>query len=186
MGTYRQTVVDLDASAEEAVAWGRRGRNWLEAEGFIRPVPWQDGVVYLAGPRWRETVDLAPWDWRARIKELEEEPGDELQVVTGRTVFFAGQGDFPSAICPRCRNATSDTDRSGAAIDTWYATGAADLDCPACAHRTPLPDWEWTSDYFAFAYLGFQFDDWPPLHPRFVAVFGQALGHRVRVVTGKI
>lgn len=113
VGTYRQTVVDLDASAEEAVAWGERGRNWLEAEGFIRPVPWQDAV------------DLAPWDRRSRIKELEAEPVDELQVVTGRTVFFAGRGDSPSAICPRCRSTTSDSDWSGAATDTWYATGAA-------------------------------------------------------------
>jgi hypothetical protein len=175
--------VDLDASAEEAVAWGRRGRNWLEEEGVIRPVRWQDGVVHLAGPRWREAVDLVPWDWRAQIKELEREPGDELRVVTGRTVFFAGQDDPPSAICPHCRSTTS---AWGAAIETWYTTGAADLDCPACAHRTPLPDWEWTSDYFAFAHLGFQFDDWPPLHPHFIAVFGQVLGHRVRVVAGKI
>ncbi|MGD1217071.1 MULTISPECIES: hypothetical protein [Streptomyces] len=184
MGTYRQTVVDLDASAPEAVAWGGRGRDWLESEGFIRPVPWRDGVVHLAGPRWRQAVDLVSWDWRARIKELEEEPGDEVRVVTGRTVFFAGQGDPSSAICPHCRSVAADW--PGAAIDTWYTTGAADLDCPACARRTPLPDWEWTGDCFAFAHLGFEFDDWPPLHPQFTAAFAQALGHRVRVVTGKI
>lgn len=184
MGTYRQTIVDLDASAEEAVAWSRRGRSWLEAEGFIRPVPWRGGVAHLAGPRWREAADPVSWDWRARVKELEEEPGDELRVITGRTVFVAGQGDSPSAVCPRCQSATSAW--SGAVIDTWCATGAADLDCPACAHRAPLPDWEWTRDYFAFAHLGFQFDNWPPLDPNFTALFGRALGHRVRVVTGRI
>ncbi|MFI1104534.1 hypothetical protein [Streptomyces melanogenes] len=189
MGTYRQAVVDLDASVEDAVEHGRRGRDWLEAEGYIRPVPWEGAVVYLAGPRWREAVDLAPWDWRASIKALEREPGEALEVITGRTVFYAGQGDPPAAICPHCRNATptsawpSDTFD---AIAAWYASGVADLDCPACAHRTPLPGWDWTDDYFAFACLGFQFDDWPPLHPRFTTAFGQALGHRIRVVTGKI
>ncbi|MFJ5219748.1 hypothetical protein ACIP98_34260 [Streptomyces sp. NPDC088354] len=183
MGTYRQTVVDLDASAQEAVVWGERGRDWLEAEGFIRLVPWQDGVVRLAGPRWREAVDLVPWDWRARIKELEEEPGGEVRVVTGRIVFLAGPGDVPSAICPRCQSATSAWPTE--VVTTWYTTGAADLGCPACACRAPLPDWDWTHDYFAFAYLGFQFDDWLPLDPHFTAAFGKALGHRIRVLEGK-
>ncbi|MFD8079906.1 hypothetical protein ACFV3E_45890 [Streptomyces sp. NPDC059718] len=184
MGTYRQTVVDLDASAEEADVWGPRGRDWLEAEGFIRPVPWRDGVAHLAGPRWREAVDLVPWDSRARIRELEEEPGGEVQVVMGRTVFVAGPDELPSAICPRCRCSTSAWPVE--AVGTWYTTGAADLDCPACARPAPLPDWEWTGDYFAFAHLGFRFDDWPPLRPHFTAAFGQALGHRIRVLTGKI
>ncbi|MFG2866704.1 hypothetical protein [Streptomyces sp. NPDC048338] len=184
MGTYRQTVVDLDASADEAAAWGLHGRNWLETQGFVRPVPWQDGIVRLAGPRWREAVDLVPWDRRARIRESEEEPGDEVRVITGRTVFVAGPGDPPAAICPGCR--TPDPAWPHSAIDTWYTTGAADLGCRACARLSPLPDWEWTDDYFAFAHLGFQFDDWPPLHPRFTAALGQALGHRIRVLTGKI
>ncbi|MFI1177826.1 hypothetical protein [Streptomyces melanogenes] len=184
MGTYRQTVVDLDASVEEATECVRRGRNWLETEGYIRPVPWQGGVVYLAGPRWREAVDLVPWDWRARITELDQEPGDELTVITGRTIFYASQGDPPSAICPHCRNTTPAS--AWPAIDKWYATGTADLHCQVCALRTPLPDWEWTDDYFAFASLGFQFDDWPPLHPHFTTALGRALGHRIRVVTGKI
>ncbi|MEV7522313.1 hypothetical protein [Streptomyces sp. NPDC091371] len=184
MGTYRQTVVDLDAPAQEAVAWGERGRGWLEAEGFIRPVPWRGEVVHLAGPRWREVVDLVAWDWRARIKELEEEPGDEVRVVAGRAVFFAGAGDSTSPVCPHCRNTTSDW--SSAAINTWYATGAADLDCPACGRRAPLPDWDWTGDYFAFAHLGFEFDDWPTLRPDFTAALGRALGHRIRVLRGKI
>ncbi|MER6316199.1 hypothetical protein ABT237_20795 [Streptomyces sp. NPDC001581] len=184
MGTYRQTVVDLDASPEEAAARGERGKRWLEAEGFIRPVPWRGEVVYLAGPRWREAVDLVHWDWRARIEGLEEEPGDELCVVVGRTVFYAGQGAAPSALCPHCRSAAPDWPHE--ALDAWYTTGAAELDCPACTHRAPLADWNWTDDYFAFGHLGFQFDDWPPLRPRFTTALGQELGHRIRVVSGKI
>ncbi len=90
VGTYRQTVVDLDACAQEAAAQGGRVSRWLEAEGFIRPVPWRGGVVHLAGPRWRDAVDLAPWDRRARIEESEEEPCGEVEVVVGRTIFFSG------------------------------------------------------------------------------------------------
>ncbi|MEU7723795.1 hypothetical protein AB0B78_00790 [Streptomyces sp. NPDC040724] len=183
MGIYRQTVVDLEAPPEEAAARGEHGRRWLEAEGFIRPVPWRGDVAYLAGPQWREAVDLVSWDWRARLKGLEEEPCDALRVVVGRTVFYAGQGDAPSALCPHCRSALPDWPRE--ALDAWYATGAADLDCPACARRAPLAEWNWTDDYFAFAHLGFEFDDWPPLHPRFTEAFGRALGHRIRLVQGK-
>ncbi|MFJ9940197.1 hypothetical protein [Streptomyces erythrochromogenes] len=178
MGTYRQAVVDLEASGDEAVALGERGRAWLEAEGVIRPVPWRGDVVHLAGPRWREAVELPSWDWRARIVALEEEPGGEVEVVTGRTIFFSGLSEAPVAICPHCRH--TDPAWPGGAVDAWHATGAADLDCPACGRRSPLPQWDWTGDSLAFAHLGFEFDDWPPLLPDFTAALGRELGHRIR------
>ncbi|MFJ7780567.1 hypothetical protein [Streptomyces yangpuensis] len=184
MGTYRQSVVDLEATEEEAAALGERARRWLETEGFIRPVPWRGEMVQLAGPRWREAVELVPWDWRARIKDLEEEPGGPLEIVTGRTVFFSGLSEAPAVICPHCR--TADPTWPDQAVDTWYATGGADLDCPACARRAPLAHWDWTDDSLALAHLGFQFDDWPPLHPDFTAALGGALGHRIRVLACKI
>lgn len=92
MGTYQQTVVDLDVSAEEASTYGRRGREWLENEGIIRAVPWEGEVAYLTGPRWREAVEVPSWDWRAGVRDLKEEPCGELRVVTGRTVFAAAPG----------------------------------------------------------------------------------------------
>ncbi|WP_053626852.1 MULTISPECIES: hypothetical protein [unclassified Streptomyces] len=184
MGTYRQTVVDLDACAQEAAAQGGRVSRWLEAEGFIRPVPWRGGVVHLAGPRWRDAVDLAPWDRRARIEESEEEPCGEVEVVVERTIFFSGLCPEPAAICPNCRSA--EPAWPGEAVDAWTATGAADLGCAACAHRAPLAQWGWTDDSLAFAHLGFDFDDWPPLHPDFTAALGRTLGHRTRVFERKI
>ncbi|MEV6552035.1 hypothetical protein AB0M57_25505 [Streptomyces sp. NPDC051597] len=41
MGIYRQTVMDLDAPVGDAAEHGQWGRDWLEAEGHIRPVPWK-------------------------------------------------------------------------------------------------------------------------------------------------
>ncbi|MFJ9545747.1 hypothetical protein [Streptomyces erythrochromogenes] len=184
MGTYRQAVVDLEASGDEAAALGERGRAWLEAEGVIRPVLWRGDVVHLAGPRWREAVELPSWDWRARIVALEEEPGGEVGVVTGPTIFFSGLGEAPAAICPHCRRA--DPVWPGGAVDAWHATGAAGLDCPACGRRSPLPQWHWTGDSLAFAHLGFEFDDWPPLLPDFTAALGRELGHRIRQFAHKI
>ncbi|MCX5582584.1 hypothetical protein ACFWG6_24935 [Streptomyces erythrochromogenes] len=184
MGTYRQTVVDLEASGDEAAALGERGRAWLVAEGVIRPVPWRGDVVHLAGPRWREAVELVSWDWRARIKDLEEEPGGEVGVVARPAVFHSDLSEAPAAICPHCRSADPAVPRE--AFDTWHATGAADLDCPACARRSPLPHWDWTDDSLAFAHLGFEFDDWPPLLPEFTAALGRELGHRIRQFACKI
>ncbi|MER7731708.1 hypothetical protein ABTX80_12575 [Streptomyces erythrochromogenes] len=184
MGTYRQTVVDLEATAAEAVALGERGRKWLEAGGVIRPVPWRGDVVHLAGPRWREVVELPAWDWRARIEDLEEEPGGEVEVVAGRTVFHSALSGAPAAICPHCRH--TDPTWPGGAVDAWHTEGAADLRCSACARRSPLPHWDWTDDGLAFAHLGFAFDDWPPLLPEFTAALGRELGHRVRQFACKI
>jgi len=184
VGTYQQTVVDLDVSAQEASTYGRRGREWLENEGIIRAVPWRGDMAYLAGPRWREAVEVPSWDWRAGVRDVKEEPCGELRVVTGRTVFAAAPGPAVPAICPRC--AAPVPDGPVEAIGTWYETGSADVDCPACGRDAPLRDWEWTDDCVAFGYLGFQLDDWPPLRPRFADSLRRALGgHRVRVVAGK-
>ncbi|QNE24299.1 MULTISPECIES: hypothetical protein [unclassified Streptomyces] len=90
----------------------------------------------------------------------------------------------PAAICPNCRSA--EPAWPGEAVDAWTATGAADLGCAACAHRAPLPQWEWTDDSLAFAHLGFEFDDWPPLHPDFTAALGRTLGHHTRLFERKI
>ncbi|WP_143041362.1 hypothetical protein [Streptomyces indicus] len=179
---YRQTVVDLDATEEQAEEWGGRGWRWLLDEGFIRAEPWRGDVVHLGGPNWREAVDLAAWDWRARAEGFDPEPCGAVELITGRTVFLAGPYDPPSAICPHCGNATADWPM--AAVDAWHSTGAAAFSCRTCAREVPLPDWTWTDDYFAFAHVGFQFEDWPRLSPAFTTAFAEALGHRVRFLHG--
>ncbi|MFF0000627.1 hypothetical protein [Streptomyces avermitilis] len=42
-------------------------------------------------------------------------------------------------------------------MDAWHRTGAAEMRCPACDRRAPLPERRmWEDDHLAFAHLGFE------------------------------
>ncbi|MEU4033378.1 hypothetical protein [Streptomyces collinus] len=190
MGDHFRTVVDLDATATEAPRLAARVLDLLVHEGIVRAertdAPFGN---HLPGPHWDRAVSPEDTRW---------EPTDGLVVHTGRTVFHGGQGEPEWARCPRCaataRLYTDDYDRIdtawepfGTAMDLWYATGAADVPCPACAAAVPLPDWTWSYDYFAFGHLGFEFWNWPEFSTRFRSLITGALdGHRTVLVRGKL
>ncbi|MEV6106758.1 hypothetical protein AB0M28_18875 [Streptomyces sp. NPDC051940] len=192
MGDYFQTIVDLDATAAEADALAARAVAWLVGEGVVAAGQ-TDCVLgqplgHPPGPHWAKAVEE---------EDEDRNPSDGLAVHTGRTVFHGGQGDAESVTCPRCAAETLFyTDEweeiDGAqvpftqAVDTWHATGAAEVTCPACARPVPLAEWEWADDYHAFAYLGLEFWNWPPLRPEFVEQVAGVIGHRIRVVWGKL
>ncbi|MFF9428605.1 hypothetical protein [Streptomyces sp. NPDC014746] len=170
MSITLQTVVDLDATPEDAVAQGARVTAWLVAEGIVEP-PDHD-----PGPRWE------------RATGFRDARGSEgLTVVTGRTVFFSPQEVGPP-VCPRCAQAYREGHREAfsPAMDAWWETGAAQVRCPACARAVPLAAWEWEGEGFAFAYLGFEFRGGPALLPGFVAELSRILGHRTRFVRARI
>ncbi|MGW6704290.1 hypothetical protein ACWGDE_05295 [Streptomyces sp. NPDC054956] len=187
MGDYLQTIVDVDATAEEAGAFAERVVAWLVAEEIVLPELTHPGYgqpVYLAGPRSSRVTDerdLPAWDG--------------LAVVTGRTVFFGCLGSDGAPICPRCTEAIGDElwaqpegvfDLFAAAMETWHGTGAAEVRCPACDRPSPLTEWEWEENRLAFASLGFEFRNGPRLRPEFIAEVGRVLGHRIRLLEGKI
>ncbi|WP_426362023.1 hypothetical protein [Streptomyces sp. E-08] len=170
MSSSFQTVVDLDATAEDAVAHGARVAAWLVGEAIVE-LP-----QYGPGPRWE------------RATGFREARGSEgLSVVTGRTVFFSPQHVGPP-VCPHCAAVYGEGHREvfSAVMDAWWETGRADVSCPACERVVPLAAWEWAGDGFAFAYLGFEFRDGPALLPEFVTELGRLLGHRTRLVRGRI
>ncbi|MFF1675052.1 hypothetical protein ACFVYG_03255 [Streptomyces sp. NPDC058256] len=187
MGDYNQTIVDPDATAEDAEALAERVVAWLIAEEIVlaeRTYHMYDKPVYTPGPRWSQVTN-----------ERHLLASDGLAVVTGRTVFFGALGSDGSPICPRCTEviATERWTRSEgvlgpfpSAMDTWHKTGAAEVRCPACGHPAPLPEWAWEHNCFAFAYLGFEFWNGPRLRSEFISELGRVLGHRTRVVEGKI
>jgi hypothetical protein len=192
MGDHFQTIVDLDATAADAPRLAQRVLDRLVTEGIVLAER-TDCVLgqplgHPPGPRWDKAVDPLDADGK---------PYDGLAVHTGRTVFHGGQGEAEWARCPRCtataRLCTEEWERIEAAwrpfdqaMDLWYATGAADVDCPACAARIPLPDWTWGSDYWAFGYLGLEFWNWPEFTGEFRALVAEALGgHRTAYVWGK-
>ncbi|MFD8234977.1 hypothetical protein ACFV20_24250 [Streptomyces sp. NPDC059696] len=193
MGDHFQTIVDLDAGGADAEPLARRVVEWLVAEGIVLAER-TDCVLslpegYPPGPRWERAVDEAAAD---------DEPGDGLAVHAVRTVFHGWPGGLEAAVCPRCSTTTRLVDDAWSmidetwapfsdAIETWSATGAAQVRCPACTRRVPLGEWAWNDGYFAFAHLGFEFWNWPELTPEFRSRVAELLdGHRTTYVRGKI
>ena len=193
MGDYFQTIVDLDASPEEAAAYADRGLAWLLSEGLVLPDR-TDCVLgaplgHPPGPNWAGVCGPEDASW---------EPGGGLDVQVGRTVFSAGQGEPEAVTCPRCEATTrliTDTWQSddeawepfGAALRTWDEEGEADVVCPACAAPVPLPEYRWADDFFAFAHLGFEFWNWPHFSDEFLTRFADVFeGHRTVRVWGKL
>ncbi|MEU0399032.1 hypothetical protein ABZ318_02090 [Streptomyces sp. NPDC006197] len=178
MGSTYQTIADLEATAEEAGALGERVGAWLVAEGIAVPEPEpsdRDKTWYLPGPRWSHVTD-----------ERRSLGTDGLAVVTGRTVFFGSPSTGGSPICPHCAAHVPHDGAFHAAVDAWWATGLADVRCPVCGRTVPLPAWEWENDFFAFAHLGVEHWNGPPLRPAFIAELTEVLGHRTRLLAGKI
>jgi DNA-directed RNA polymerase subunit RPC12/RpoP len=191
MGNHFQTVVDLDATQADASALAARGLGWLVAEGIVSAER-TDCVLgaplgHPPGPLWTKAVDHQDW-----------EPGDGLNIETGRTVFHGGQGDAGYAVCPHCAGRVdlytdawdlieSAWEPFGKAMDVWQDTGLAAVACPRCGRSGDLTRWAWDYDYYAFGYLGFEFWDWPEFSPGFLDRFSHALGgHRTVVVRGKL
>lgn len=193
MGDHFQTIVDLDTSPHEAPRLAERVVEWLVVEGIVLAER-TDCVLgqplgHPPGPNWQRAVSP---------EDADRDPWDGLAVYTRRTVFDSGQGGPEAVSCPRCgvtTRLTSDEwdliDDAWApfskAMDAWHETGAAQVDCPACAESVPLTAWTWTDDYFAFGHLGFEFWNWPEFTPAFRARISELLdGHRTAYVWGKL
>jgi hypothetical protein len=185
LGDYYQTIVDTEATADEAAALAGRVRDWLIAEGVVRAeltdcVLGGDGSGHTPGAGWRRAV-VRPND--DRFLKLRTRG---LKIVVGRTVFYTNYGPA-TATCPRCR-ASESLDRGSSlieAIGDWYETGEALAPCAAGDERIRLVDWQ-IDPSWGFGYLGFEFWNWPPLSEAFVARVDGLLGHRTLLVCGKL
>lgn len=185
MGDFFQTIVDLDATAEQAPALAERAVRWLVDEGVVLAEPTEhvpgSGPGHPPGPHWNRAVTDDP-DW---------DPSGALAVRTGRTVFTSG-ADMPgAALCPRCAWGIplheGAWQRFGDAMETWEKTGAAAVDCPACAAAVPVPEWAWDEAPLAFGHLGLEFWNWPEFTDGFRArlAAGPLEGHRTALLWGQ-
>lgn len=183
MSSYR-TIVDLDASEEEAEHLAEKVRDWLVARGIIQRGP-ADGLVdderYAAGPGFAQSIEepeLAGEDegWSR---------ADGLEVKVGRTVFFAVGVELTCRACGR--DVEPEDEAWGSAVDAWYeGDDTVTLPCPHCGHAEKLTEWDGPYPW-AFANLGFEFWNWPPLSERFVREVAEQLGgHRVRLVCSDV
>ncbi|MGC0376627.1 hypothetical protein [Streptomyces sp. SAI-229] len=185
MGDRFQVIVDLDADEADAARLARRVVERLAAEGVVLAERTKcvlgQSLGHPPGPHWERAV-TDDWDF---------EPWDGLAVHTRRTGFTSG-ADMPgAALCPRCGASTPLEDgtwqRFGTAMRTWYDTGAATVECPACTTAVAVPDWAWDEAPLAFGCLGFEFWNWPDLTDAFRArLTGLLDGHRTAYLWGKL
>jgi hypothetical protein len=153
-----QTIVDVEATAEEADELADVVLAWLVETGFI---PSLHGVT-------RNEVST-----------------EGLVVLTRRHVFYSMTGE-DEITCPHCRYAEVPDDDMFEIIGRWFDGGSGDRSCPNCGRRVGLNDWTWAPPW-GFGYLGFQFwdlFDW--LSPQFKVGIERLLGHRLVYPHGKL
>jgi len=182
MGNCFQSVVDLDATEEEAPKLAADILGWLVGEGIVL-VEQCDCVLGSEagngpGPNYVRAVS-APDDHFLRDRT------NGLDVITKRTVFHSGQGGF-ELICAACSAHFDPTDAWGTAMGEWHEKrGPGLLPCANCGQPRPITEWRHDPEW-GFGNLGFEFWNWPELKPSFVEELGTRLGHRVVLVSGKL
>ncbi|GAB3842356.1 hypothetical protein ACFPIJ_42880 [Dactylosporangium cerinum] len=186
MGDWFQTIADLDATSAEAPGLAGGLVAWLVADGIVSAE--RTDCVFGAdeghppGPRYTEAFDGPD----CVVLTLRT---NGLHAWSGRTVVHPGQGSVEVG-CPRCDTVEPFDEPLGAAffeaIDAWYAQRPSDTACRHCSRTIAVNEWRWPDGAWAFANLGLTFWNWPPLSDDFVAGIGSRLGHRIRLVAGKL
>ncbi|MFJ1810055.1 MULTISPECIES: hypothetical protein [unclassified Streptomyces] len=188
MGDTYQTIIDRDASPQDAPRLAKPVVEWLVAEGI---------VLAEAEPGWalgdRPAHPPGP-NWHTAVTDARGGTPEGLAVYTEHHIFYSSFNQRPGpsvVICARCgESAVAEGDlgeRIGAAVDVWYETGTAGVDCPACARSVDLSAWRWADDSLAFAHLGFEFWNWPWLSEEFRARLSGFLdGHGTAFLPGKV
>ena len=71
-------------------------------------------------------------------------------------------------------------------VQDWFdGDDDAHLWRAACGHGEPLSSWDGPRPW-AFGHLGLTFWNWPPLLPEFIRSLEESIGHRARLVLGKL
>lgn len=195
MGDWFRTIVDTEATPDEARGLAAGVLDWLIADGFVSAER-TDCVLgadagHAPGTRYGEAVQ----DPDPALAALWS---NGLHITVGRTVFDAGQGEPSAVTCPHCAAETPLVDAYwspveenwapfGEAVAAWSEGDDAPVACPSCGRTAPVHTWHWAGDHFAFGHLGFTFWNWPALRPEFVADLSHRLGgHRTVLLEGKL
>ena len=160
MGDYFQTIVDRDATPEEAEALAARIRDWLIAEGIVAS---EMTDCVLDG-------DCNGHPPGANYERAVTEPDERLlsrwtngtHIRTGRWWFDSGQGGS-EAVCSQCHDRRQFPDETWTApVNQWFeGNGFGMATCPACGYGQPADEWTFDPPT-AFGCIGFKFWNWPP------------------------
>lgn len=180
VGDHFQVVAFPDVSAGEASVLAQALIANLVARGVVLPEPSRDELApgYPPGPNAHQHVQAA-------FNTTRELLHNGLEVETKRRVFHAGQSGIELA-CGSCGTEFEPGATFGDQVQKWFdGDDDVSLACPKCGHRDSLPSWDGPSPW-AFGCLGLTFWNWPPLLTEFIRSLADAIGHRARVVQGKV
>lgn len=183
MGDCYRSIVDREASEDEAPALGASIRDWLVSEGIIDP-SMRDCVLgadagYPPGPDHAKATELT----HTHLLRLR---CNGLEISTRREFYYSMTGDELQLVCDDCRRRFVPGDEQADAVGEWlHGTGPGLLPCPSCGSAKPINKWQHEPPW-EFGNLGFTFWNWAPLKSTFVAEMSRRLGHEVGEVRGKI
>lgn len=181
MGDWFQTLVDRDATAEEAPALAAYILQWLIKEQIVKPDA-TDCVLggefgYPPGQNYSRAVD----ENGSGFLSMQT---NGLEIIVRRSVIWSGQGEV-ELICSACGR-FSPPDRWADAIAEWHeGRGPGMLACPGCGASQSVAECP-HNPAWGFGQLAFQFWNWPTLGPSFVDEITRRTEHRVVLVAGKL
>jgi hypothetical protein len=183
MGTWFQTLADIDATIEEAPLAAAEIRDWLIEQKVIDPTPrhcvLDKNRVGYAPLNYERVVDK-PAGSDSDVRQLAVN-GFEIEI--GRKVFHTGQSGV-TITCPACGAQCSDN--WAEAISEWLeAKSAGLLKCANCENESSITTWTFVPAW-GFGNLGFTFWNWPPLKSSFLDEVRGRLAHRTVFIADKL
>jgi hypothetical protein len=182
VGDYFQTVVFKDVPLEQSLELGNKLVRWLVEQEIVIGEE-TDCILstkkngYPPAKRY-QLATKQPIDKHFLLLNT-----NGVELITGRTVFHAGQMDF-EMVCPHCQHKLKKFDECNKAIECWYQGQTINfVKCPACQQSHDLLSWQ--SNY-GFSSLGLTFWNWPELALKFLGRLGQIIDKKTQVVNGKI
>ncbi len=179
---YFQTIVDRDATVDQAEQLGRLAVEWMADEHVI------DETACRCVPDAGRAGFCPAEAWQSAIVELDEYflelDVNGVEVEVGRQIFDAGEyASVP--YCPKCNEPGAADDAWQAALRRWEeGDERASLACEQCGAVNPIVDWRHDPP-IGLGNLGFTFWNWPSLNREFIDRLAGVLGHRVVLVEGK-
>ena len=182
MGDYYQIIADLDARPEQAETVINRWRDWMVTREIIMPEKTDCVLGEEDGHAPGKNYAQAVMKQSAMLSQLKN---NGAQFIAERTVFYGGAGSF-KLMCRQCGAQFEANDAWSDAVGEWHGgSGPGILACAKCSVKMPITEWQHDPPW-AFGNAGLKFWNWPELRPEFVRQFGEVVGHRVRLVWGKI
>jgi hypothetical protein len=182
MGDGFQIVVDREVSEEDAPRLAERIRDWLISRRIIQPELTDCTLGEPGHPPGEAHPSALADPSLAALHMLTHMLTNGVEITVGRSFFWTPYTDLT---CRACGARCEPYEEWVEAVGAWHEDDAATFACPTCGHPERVTEWTGVSPC-GFGNLGLTFWNWPPLSEEFVREVTRMMGHRTRLVRGKI